>query len=770
MPSKPLKKEKMCWWTCENCKILLLSIELAKHRADQCRNQEELSGYVTATNVFVTNIIENKIPEDWLNVDEAHMNGFVLLSETIMSRLNLILGDLVQLKSYSEDNGFIRRAWPMDDKNGACVFVPDAYSSLTSSISLRAVKCRIPAADKITLKQLNISNEPTDLRNRSSVLKIVKKHYLNKIVSVKTCLSIKLCNKLYSFQIIFLDCRKKSNATIVDQVSNLSLFDGYYEIDSSTKLELQPENVKLNLHITNDLKNIGGLDHVITQVKQLASIAIGISLNSKLVPISRGLLVYGTSGVGKTMLLSSIANYFHCQVIKILAAEIYSKYYGESENNISNIVSKASKNYPDPTIIIVEDLQNVCPKVETSDICKRISGSFVNMMDNIHSLKACSRTLIVASADNLDNINPVLRRSGRFDYEFEIPVPNSRQREEILVKILHTYDNKLLPQDITKLSRITNGYVGADLMSLVSHAANTADTVLDIDALTAALRNVKASAMKEIMMECPNVFWNDVGGQNDLKLKLMQIIEWPINRPELFARLGITAPRGLLMFGPPGCSKTMIAKAIATECKLNFLSIKGSELFSMWVGESERAVKDLFRKARQVAPAIIFFDEIDAIGGERAAESGSSVKERVLAQLLTEIDGVSALQNVKIIAATNRPDLIDKALMRPGRLDRIIYVRLPDAITRAEIFRLKLSKIPIADDVSIDELVTGTEGYSGSEIEAICQEATIKALEDSFEVTKISKLYFEYALNIVQPRTSVHLLELYEGYMKKINN
>jgi AAA family ATPase len=271
--------------------------------------------------------------------------------------------------------------------------------------------------------------------------------------------------------------------------------------------------------------------------------------------------------------------------------------------------------------------------------------------------------------------------------------------------------------------------------------------------------------MRELLVEKPNVRWSDIGGMHDLKLKLKQIVEWPLLYPETFQRLGIEAPRGLCMFGPPGNSKTMIAKALATESNLNFISIKGSDLFSMWVGESEKAVRDLFVKARQLSPCICFFDEIDAIGGER--ESGSSVKERVLAQILTEIDGVNSLKKVIIIAATNRPDLIDSALMRPGRLDRIVYVKLPDEITREEIFKIKLAKIPIDIDVDIKELVKATEGYSGAEIESVCKEAALKALEDSFDVEKISMKFFLKALEIVTPRTSPELLEIYAEFEKR---
>jgi AAA family ATPase len=284
-----------------------------------------------------------------------------------------------------------------------------------------------------------------------------------------------------------------------------------------------------------------------------------------------------------------------------------------------------------------------------------------------------------------------------------------------------------------------------------------------------AVTQVKPSAMREVFIEVPNVRWSDIGGQHELKLKLRQAVEWPLKHPEAFTRLGISPPRGVLMFGPPGCSKTMIAKALATESKLNFLSIKGPELFSKWVGESERAVREVFHKARQVAPAIVFFDELDALGSERSGASGygaSNVQERVLAQLLTELDGVEPLGNVTVVGATNRPDRIDKALLRPGRLDRIVYVPLPDANTRQEILEMQLHKMPVASDVNIDELVNRTESYSGAEVIAVCHEAALKALEENLSATNVKHSHFMSALQLVIPRTPSSLLKLYETYLK----
>lgn len=472
------------------------------------------------------------------------------------------------------------------------------------------------------------------------------------------------------------------------------------------------------------------------------------------------------------MICEGLSNEYISKIstIKINSSEIFSKFFGETEKNLQEYFQRAFENYPKPTLIIVENLQNICPKNESTEILNRVSMAFMNLLDTFQFNEKANKLFVLATCGNIENLNPSIRRCGRFDSEVEIPAPNPSGRLDILTKYLNKLSHKLSDEATRELANVTHGYVASDLANLIHSAAlrclNEKRQDFTEEDVNYALSQVKPSAMREVLIESPNVSWADIGGQEELKFKLKQAIEWPLLYPEKFKKMGIKPPRGILMFGPPGCSKTMIAKALATESKVNFLSIKGPELFSMWVGESERAVREVFRKARQVAPSIIFFDEIDAIGGERSSENGS-VKERVLTQLLTELDGVDTLKDVTIVAATNRPDMMDKALLRPGRIDRIVYVSLPDKATRREIFRIKLQNMPVSEEVALEVLVEKTEGYSGAEIQAICHEAALKTLEESFEAKEVTWKHFEYALNAVQPRTSPQLLGIYDDYLKQ---
>jgi len=371
-----------------------------------------------------------------------------------------------------------------------------------------------------------------------------------------------------------------------------------------------------------------------------------------------------------------------------------------------------------------------------------------------------------------------LRRPGRLDREIEIGVPTARERAQILAVHLAKVPHAIATDDLEGIADAMHGYVGADIAAVCSEAGflaaealgeGNAGWKLEIGELKRAMARVPPTAMREVAVEVPRVLWSDIGGQEHVKQSLKEAVEWPLEHPEAFERMGIRPPKGLLLYGPPGCSKTLMAKALATEAQLNFIAIKGPELFSKWVGESEKAVKELFRKARLAAPSIIFFDEIDALAVKRGdgGDGGGKVGERVLSQLLTELDGIEALKSVVVLGATNRPDLLDPALLRPGRLDRLVYSPPPDETDRAAILRVHTRSMPLGEDVSTTELAGQTDRYSGAELAAVCREAALKAIQEDTEITHVSRRHFSAALVEIQPRIPTELLELYERFGAK---
>ncbi|XP_014242027.1 spermatogenesis-associated protein 5 isoform X2 [Cimex lectularius] len=544
------------------------------------------------------------------------------------------------------------------------------------------------------------------------------------------------------------------------EMSKLTLSEEYFTPTNVTTFKLM-EKQSEQKKIKRKLK-FGGYRFIIDEIMK----NIFFTFNSKN-SLSRsrccGILIYGIHGTGKTLLTNYLAQEAKVPTVEVKGMELFSKYYGETEARLRQTFESAVQQCP--SILIIDNIENLCPKKGT-DLERRVASTLLSQFDAIHD----KNIVVLATSTRTDDIETSLRRPGRLEYEFEIPVPTPNDRLQILESLV---DDERLKETINEISHSTHGFVAADLASVVTKAICRAtlekrDSIFPED-LFWGYSQVKPSAMREISIQIPNVKWSDIGGQEDLKLKLQQSVEWPIKYPDSFKRLGIKPPRGVLMFGPPGCSKTLVAKALATETALNFLSVKGSDIFSKWVGESERAMRDLFKRARTVAPAIIFLDEVDALGSERDSSSsgGSTVHERVLSQLLTEMDGIQPLDNVITIAATNRPDRIDKALLRPGRLDRLIYVPLPDDRTRREIFKLKFKKMPIDKSVELEKLVHATEGYSGAEVVAVCEEAAMQALEENIHACETTMAHFDKAVDIVKPRTPSSLIKLYENYINK---
>ena len=479
------------------------------------------------------------------------------------------------------------------------------------------------------------------------------------------------------------------------------------------------------------------------------------------------------------MIAKAVANEANANFFTLSGPEIMSKFYGESEENLRQIFNEATENAP--SIIFIDEIDSIAPKREEihGDVERRVVAQLLALMDG---LKERGKVIVIAATNRANAVDPALRRPGRFDREIEIGIPDKKGRKEILE--IHTRGMPLAEDvNLDKLANMTHGYSGADLQALCKEAAMRAlrEILPEIDLESEeipgeilnklevkekhfydAFKSMSPSALREVIIESPNVRWSDVGGLKKTKQELKEAVEWPLKYGELFAHMRAKPPKGILLYGSPGTGKTLLAKAVATESEANFISVKGPEFLSKWVGESEKAVRETFRKARQAAPCIVFFDEMDAIARVRGESNDSHVTERVISQLLTELDGLEELRDVTVIVATNRPDIIDPALLRPRRFDRLIYIPPPDKEVRKEIFKIHTRNKPLADDVDVDELAEKTEGYTGADISAVCNKAVMTAIrehinkgngeirKEDFKKIKVEKRHFEKALKKVK--------------------
>jgi transitional endoplasmic reticulum ATPase len=551
-------------------------------------------------------------------------------------------------------------------------------------------------------------------------------------------------------------------------------------ITPSTKVEVSEKTadvVKKAPRITYE--DIGGLGDQIQRVREMMELPLRYpQLFEKLgVEPPKGILLHGPPGTGKTLIAKAVANETDAHFITLNGPEIMSKYYGESEARLREIFEEANKHAP--SIIFIDELDAIAPKREevTGEVERRIVAQLLGLMDG---LQARGQVVVIGATNRPSALDPALRRPGRFDREIEIGIPDRNGRLETLQ--IHTRGMPLTKDvKLEKIADVTHGFVGADLQALCKEGAMRAvrkvlpqidleseaippkvieELKVSMNDLVDALKDVEPSAMREVLVESPDVKWSDIGDLEEVKQQLMESIEWPIKYPEVFEYAKTKPPKGILLYGPPGTGKTLLAKAIASESEANFLSIKGPELLSKWVGESEKGVRETFRKGKQAAPSIIFFDEIDAITPQRGGGFGDShVTERVISQILTELDGLEELRNVVVLAATNRPDIIDPALLRPGRFDRLIGISSPNKEARKEIFKIHLKGKPLTSDVKLETLAEKTENYVGADIEAICREASMLAIREYVNETKkqkkkpdfeIAMKHFEDAFNKVK--------------------
>jgi len=520
-------------------------------------------------------------------------------------------------------------------------------------------------------------------------------------------------------------------------------------INSATELVIgSPQQAEEVAARSTSYEDIGGLKPQLHRIREMIELPLRYPEVFERLGIDapKGVLLYGPPGCGKTLIARAIAHETEANFYAVSGPEIIHKFYGESEAHLRKIFEEATRK--GPSIIFLDEIDAIAPKRENvvGEVEKRVVAQLLALMDGL----AKRQHLIVIAATNLPNmLDPALRRPGRFDREIAIPIPDRLGREEILA--IHSRGMPLAENvEMGRLAAITHGFVGADLEALCREAAmicvrrimpdidfglaripyeQLAKLEVGPDDFLEGLREVEPSATREVFVEVPDVRWEDVGGLAQVKQRLIEAVEWPLQHAELFTKAGIRPPKGILLVGPPGCGKTMLAKAVATESKVNFISVKGPALLSKYVGESERGVRDIFRKAKQAAPCIIFFDEIDALVPARSAGgSDAHVAERVLSQFLTELDGVEELKGVLVLGATNRPDMLDPAILRPGRFDEIVDIALPDEESRRLIFEVHLRNKPLAPGISASDLAAGTDGFSGADIQGVCAKAALRAV------------------------------------------
>ena len=510
-------------------------------------------------------------------------------------------------------------------------------------------------------------------------------------------------------------------------------------------------------------------DYVATDELQLAVNAA--------IQLQKPLLIKGEPGTGKTMIAKAVATEVNAHFKSINGPEIISKYYGESEKQLREIFDEAAEN--SPAIVFIDEIDSICPKREdvSGEVERRVVAQMLTLMDG---MQGRDNVVVIGATNRRDALDPALRRPGRFDREIEIGVPDREGRQEIMD--VHTRQMPISEDfEINWVLDNTYGFVGADLAALVREAAMKAlrrylpEIELDeetippevlekmevrMDDFKEAIRDIEPSALREIYVQVPEVTWDEVGGLQDVKERLKESVEWPLNMPEKFEHFGITPPRGIMLFGAPGTGKTLIAKAIANEAKANFISIKGPELISKWVGESEKAVREVFKKAKQSSPSIVFLDEFESIAGMRRSHSGegSDVMNRVVNQLLSSLDGVEGMEGVIVVAATNRPEMIDPALMRSGRFERVLHIPPPDRDSRSAILKIHTKDMPLGK-FKIDDLAASMENYTGADIEAVCREAALIAMRD--EKKTVTRKHFETAVERVRPTVNDEMMQYY---------
>ena len=687
--------------------------------------------------------------------------GIARVDPALMRILKLNQGDTVMIEGTRSTAVTVYTGYPEDENRGTIridgVTRKNAGVGLDEKISIRGI---VPKpATKVTLaptQQLKLLGGEEYLSQNLEGRPVVKGDLIEVSVMGR------------KFTLVVQGFQPSGEAAVIQNFTHI-------------KLSEKPAKEEVAKGPKVAYEDIGGLKDEVNKVREMIELPLRHpELFEKLgVEAPKGVLLHGPPGTGKTLLAKAVASETSATFTSIGGPEIMSKFYGESEERLRDIFKEAAENAP--SIIFIDEIDSIAPKRDevTAETERRIVAQLLALMDG---LEGRGKVVVIGATNRPNALDPAIRRPGRFDREIEIGIPDRDGRLEILQ--IHTKGMPLSEDvDMDKLASMTHGYVGADLASLAREAAMRAlrkvlpsidleaesipaevlnELRVGMDDFLAAYREVQPSTLREVLLEAPNVKWEDIGGLEGPKQELMESVEWPLKYANLFKHMGATPPKGLLLYGPPGTGKTLLAKAVATESEANFISVKGPEFLSKWVGESEKAVRETFRKARQAAPCVIFLDEIDAIAPVRGTSSDSGVTERVISQILTEMDGLETLHNVVVIAATNRPDIMDPALLRPGRFDRLVYVPPPDLAARKEILRIHTKGKPLDGDVDLDKLATKMDKYTGAEIAAVCNEAVMLAIrdyvldggdldEEAVKARKVGMKYFEKAMENVEP-------------------
>jgi transitional endoplasmic reticulum ATPase len=705
------------------------------------------------------------IKELRLRVAEARQRdvgyGIARIDREVGASAGFQTGDMVEIRGKKVAAATLWLGYLEDEKD---VIRIDGYIRSNAGVALNdwvtVRKADVKEAQLVVLAPVNTTVKPDE-----NFTRLVKSRLIEYPLVQKNIVPVLFFGNLFTFAVV------QTRPT------------GVVKITPKTKLVIHSKIIQEKAFRTSvTYEDIGGLQEQIQRIREMIELPLRYpELFQKLgIEPPKGVLLYGPPGCGKTLLAKAVATEAEANFILINGPEIMNKYYGETEARLREIFRKAEEEAP--SIVFIDEIDAIAPKRSevTGEVEKRVVAQLLALMDG---LEARGQVIVIGATNRPNALDPALRRPGRFDREIEIGIPDKKGRREILQ--IHTRGMPLAEDvNIDRLAEMTRGYTGADLAALCREAAMRAirrilpsidfneehisPEILDSLVVTMkdfldAFKEITPTALREVEIEIPNVRWEDVGGLEEVKQRLVEAVEWPLKYPEKFEKFGIKPPRGILLYGPPGCGKTLLAKAIATESEANFISVKGPEIFNKWVGESEKAIREIFRKARQAAPCIIFFDEIESIIPRKdLVEDSSGVTNRVSSQLLSEMDGVEELSDVIVIGATNRPDLIDPAVMRPGRLDRLIYVPPPDEKARYSILKIYTRRMPLAHDVNLRELAARTEGYSGADLESLCREAALNSLRKNIEAEYVTREDFEEALKIVKPSISPQMVREYE--------